>query len=217
MANDSILARWNLTLEELTEAVDSNPSLRGMLFGYVAETVLKKMWFSTEHITHAVKYDDHDRKRKGDLVVTYKGESFIVESKSLQTNMIKKVGQVWTGKAQCDASDRRTIELPDGSKITTTCLLPGEFDLLAVNCFAFENKWRFVFAKNSELPRSKYAKYTSKQRESLLASLIPISWPPEPPFHAAPYPLLDQILAERKATKGKLMILKDAQQIKVTD
>jgi hypothetical protein len=46
-------------------------------------------------------------------------------------------GDRWQGKAQVDASDSRTISLPDGSTMKTTCLLRGEFDILAVNCFAF--------------------------------------------------------------------------------
>jgi len=79
----TILERWQITAEELTEIVDANPSMRGNMFGYVAEMKLRKMWFSSERITESVKYDDHDRKKKGDLVVTYKGYSFIIESKSL--------------------------------------------------------------------------------------------------------------------------------------
>lgn len=194
----TILDRWSITPEELTELVDNNPSMRGVMLGYVAEMKLRKMWFSTERITHAVKYDDHDRKKKGDLVITYRGHSFIVESKSLQTNSIKREGDKFTGVAQCDASDRRVIELPDGSSVNTTCLLVGEFDLLAVNLFAFENEWRFVFAKNENLPRSRFRNYTPEQREHLLASLVPVSWPPEPPMYAEPFRLLDEIIEERQ-------------------
>src|ERR1051325_5595556 len=201
----NILDRWEITIEELTELVDKNPSLRGALLGYIAEMKLRNLWFSTERITHAIKYDDHDRKKKGDLVITYSDKSFIVESKSLQTNSIRieetPTGIRYKGKAQCDASDRRIIALPDGSEINTTCLLVGEFDLLAVNIFAFENSWRFIFAKNSDLPRSNYAKYTEAQRQYLLASLITVTWPPEPPFYAEPFRLLDEI-AEARDRKG---------------
>ena len=51
--------------------------------------------------------------------------------------MIEKTEEGWIGKAQVDASDRREIVLPDNSRVTTTCLLKGEFDILAVNVFAF--------------------------------------------------------------------------------
>lgn len=91
-------------------------------------------------------------------MVTYQGHRFVVESKSLHTHSIRKEGDVWLGKAQCDASDRRSVTFADGSTLETTCLLAGEFDILAVNLFAFQDEWRFVFAKNSELPRSTYKK-----------------------------------------------------------
>jgi hypothetical protein len=112
----NILQRWDITVEELTDAIDGNPSLRGMLFGYVAEHHLRKLWFmGRPHVTHYIKYDDHDRKKKGDLVVTYKGHPLKIECKSLQTNSIQRVGKVFTGKAQCDASDRRKVKFADGS------------------------------------------------------------------------------------------------------
>ena len=166
-----------------------------MLLGYVAEYKLRSMWFMGKPgVTLYVKHDDHDRKKKGDLVVTYKERPFIIESKSLQTHSIRKEGDVWLGKAQCDASDRRTVTFADGSTLETTCLLAGEFDILAVNLFAFENQWRFVFAKNSDLPRSTYKKYTPEQQSKLLASLVPVSWPPQPPFSDEPFSLMDQML-----------------------
>ena len=197
-AKKDILERWQITADELTELIDANPSMRGNMFGYVAEMKLRKMWFSNEHITHAVKYDDHDRKKKGDLVITYRNHSFIIEAKSLQTNSIRKVGDKFTGKAQCDASDRRIIELPDGSSVNTTCLLVGEFDLLAINVFAFEDEWRFLFVKNKDLPRSSYRNYTETQRQYLLASLVPIMYPPEMPLSDEPFKLLDEIIEERE-------------------
>jgi hypothetical protein len=162
-----------------------------MLLGYVAEYKLRSMWFiGRPGVTHHVKHDDHDRKKKGDLVVTYKTHPFIIESKSLQTNSIREEGGVWFGKAQCDASDRRIVTFTNGS----TCLLAGEFDILAVNLFAFENQWRFVFAKNSDLPRSTYRKYTPEQQAELLASLISVRWPPEPPFSEEPFSLMNEML-----------------------
>lgn len=212
---DSILTRWDISEAELTKLIDENPSLRGVMIGYHAEMKLKKIWFSTERITHSVKYDDHDRKKKGDLVITYKGQSFIVESKSLQTNSIEKVGRRYSGKAQCDASDRRVIELPDGSSVNTTCLLVGEFDLLSVNIYAFEGKWRFVFAKNDDLPRSRFRGYSDSQRQHLLASLVDVTWPPEPPLYAEPFRLLDELIRERKRRKRKPIIVKDDDRIVV--
>lgn len=191
-----ILERWDITSNEITGLLDANPSLRGMLFGYVAELKLRQMISVYPDVSHMTKFDDHDRKKKGDLYVIYKGRAFDVESKSLQTNSIVQnpsTGQ-WFGKAQVDASDRRTITLPDGSTMNTTLLLRGEFDILAVNCYAFEEKWHFVFAKNSDLPCSTYSRYTPTQQECLIASLIPVSWPPSPPFVTDIRILLDEMV-----------------------
>jgi hypothetical protein len=191
----TILDRWTITPEELTVAIDENPSLRGMLFGYVAEYKLRKLWFEDRpEVTHFVKHDDHNRKKKGDLVITYKGREFVIESKSLQTNTITKQGNTYSGKAQCDASDRRKVTFKDGSTLETTCLLEGEFDILAINCFAFKGEWLFTFCKNCDLPRSTYGKYTDVQRNALLASLVPTTWPSQPPFRDEPFSLLDELI-----------------------
>ncbi len=194
----NLLERWDISIEDLTEVVDANPSLRGMMLGYLAEVKLRNMWFAGPPVSEVHKYDDHDRKRKGDLVITYKGSHLIIECKSLQTNTIKRVEQKFTALAQVDASDRRIIKLPDGSTVNTTCLLVGEFDLLAVNLFACEECWRFVFAKNEDLPRSTFSKYSESQRKYLLSSLVKVTWPPEPPFYDEPFALLDEIAGERK-------------------
>lgn len=158
------LERWKLTAEELDEIVSANPSLRGFMFGYVSEYKLRKLWFSEERISHLIKYDNHDRSRKGDLSFIYNGVQVSVEVKSLQTRSVRRVGSDYVGKFQCDASDRRQVTLPNRQKIETTCLVVGEFDLLAVNLFEFEQEWRFAFAKNKELPRSRFSKYTPQQR-----------------------------------------------------
>ena len=194
---ETILDRWDVTPEELTELVEKNPSLRGMILGYLAELKLEKLWLSGDNVSEVIKHDDHDRKKKGDRVIRYKGQEFIFELKSLQSAMIEKTEEGWIGKAQVDASDRREIVLPDNSRVTTTCLLKGEFDILAVNVFAFEEKWRFVFAKNSDLPTSSYRKYTPYQRQHLLATLVTVSWPPRPPFSDEPFTLMNEIIQKR--------------------
>lgn len=194
--NQTILDRWDIIAEELTEIVASNPSMRGLMLGYIAEYKLREMWFEDERIENLTKYDDHDRKRTGDIAFFYKRVPIKVESKSLQTATIRKVDDVYTGKFQCDASDRREVILPNGERLTTTCLVVGHFDILAVNRFEFEQKWRFVFARNRDLPRSKYRGYTSEQQQYLLATLMDVTWPPQPPFVDDPFPLLDEIARE---------------------
>ncbi|MXX52847.1 MAG: helix-turn-helix transcriptional regulator, partial [Dehalococcoidia bacterium] len=156
----SILDIWKVTPGVLTNIVNQNPSLRGMLLGYVAEYKLQEMLLSEEAIEYIGKPDDHDRTSKGDHIIEYQGQRFVIESKSLQSRMVEKDGDTWRGKAQVDASDRRSIVLEDGTQIDTTLLMVGEFDVLAVNCFAFEQEWNFVFGRNSDLPRSRYRGYS---------------------------------------------------------
>ncbi len=192
---EDILKAWGITPGILTALLNQNPSLRGMLFGYVAELKLEQLWLNHPEITDCIKDDDHDRRKKGDRRIVYKGHSFVVEAKSLQASSIEHKDDGWFGKAQVDASDRREILLPSGDKVNTTLLLVGEFDILAVNVYPFEGKWDFVFASNQDLPRT--TRYTPAQRKYLLASLVPVTWPPRPPFVDNLYNLLDELVEER--------------------
>jgi transcriptional regulator with XRE-family HTH domain len=195
----TILERWNINAQELTKVVRENPSLRGLLLGYTAELKFEELLRGDPRVSYISKSDDHDRKKKGDRVIWYKDRELIIEVKGLQTNSIKKGEKGWSGKVQVDASDRREVELPDGSRVNTTCLLAGEFDLLAVNLFAFEEEWRFIFARNQDLPRSNFKNYTEAQRKWLLATLVEVTWPPRPPFHEDLFRVLDELARARKA------------------
>ena len=117
------------------------------------------------------------------------------EVKSIQTNSVKNLGNQWTGRAQVDASDSRDVVFPDGTSLKTTCLLRGQFDVLAINCFAFGGQWRFAFALNSELPANTYRRYTEYQRQHLLPTLITVDWPLRPPFKEDPNELLEILTA----------------------
>ena len=192
----SILEELGLTVEELTELIHSNPSLRGMVVGYAAEQKLRVYLQSRDEIIYIGKPDDHDRHNKGDHVIQYRDHRLTIEIKSLQTRMVTRDGDTWHGRAQVDASDRRTVILADGSALETTLLKVGEFDVLAVNCFAFGQGWNFVFAKNEDLPRSRYRNYTDEVRQQLIASLVPISWPPEPPFSVNLLEVLDSLISD---------------------
>ena len=194
----TILERWSISAAELTDVVDRNPSLRGMLFGYVAEENLHQILLTSRYVQDIRKDDDHDRRRKGDRVVTCADTTLIVESKSLQTNTIRRLetGEL-AGKVQCDASDRRLVNFADGTRLNTTCLLTGEFDILVVNLFAFQDRWLFAFALNEDLPRSTYKGYTAYQQSQLLATLIPVTWPVRHPFVTDVDQLLERLLRAR--------------------
>lgn len=213
----TILERWEISEEEFTELIDQNPSLRGMNLGYIAEKKFHDQFLNRPEITESSKDDDHDRAKKGDRRIRYKGHEFIVEVKSLQTNMCKDLGNgTWAGKSQVDGSDRRIVKFADGSELNTTLLLRGEFDLLAVNCFAFGEKWRFSFAKNSDLPTSSYKKYTEEQRKQLIASLVPVTWPPQAPFTDDPFKILDELIQEKAQPRPKV-VGEEAIEVKTVD
>ncbi|MBI5300792.1 MAG: restriction endonuclease [Chloroflexi bacterium] len=195
----TILDRWDISLDELTEVVNSNPSLQGFLIGYIGEFKLRKIWFSDGRVENVHKFDDHDRRHKNDLAITYQGCEFTIEVKSLQTNSVRQEGDDYRGAFQCDASDRRMVVLPNGRKVETTCLLVGGFDLIAVNLYAFRHAWEFAFALNRDLPRTENSKYTLAQRKHLLATSMKITLPVEPPFVNNPFTLLDRLVAEKQA------------------
>jgi hypothetical protein len=132
---------------------------------------------------------------------TYQGVTMQIEVKSIQTNSVKRLsGSTFQGIFQCDASDRRLVRLPNGESVQTTCLLVGEFDLVAVSLFQFLGEWVFAFAKNADLPRASN-RYPETIRPYLLASYrLQITWPLQAPFQADPFPLLAEIVLSRGAS-----------------
>jgi hypothetical protein len=86
--NKSILERWGITEQELTDLVDQNPSLRGIMLGYVAEKKFHDTFLDHPQITEKSKDDDHNRKRKGDRRIIYKGKSLTIEVKGTSKNCL---------------------------------------------------------------------------------------------------------------------------------
>jgi hypothetical protein len=74
-----------------------------MLLGYIAEAKLREILEGHGRATAFRKDDDHDRRKKGDLVVTYQGFEFKIEVKSLQTNTVEIL-------------DENEPDLPDGGR-----------------------------------------------------------------------------------------------------
>jgi hypothetical protein len=195
----TVLQWLELSVEELTQIIRENPSLRGMIVGYVAEFQLRKIFAADPRVSQLMKDDDHDRTSKGDLRFIYKEQTFRVEAKSLQTNLVKAaVNGVQICTFQCDASDARPVIFSDKSKVSTTNLLVGEFDMLAVNMFAVANRWTFGFAKNGELPRSTKLQFTELQRSELLATNMKITWPLSGIYNPEPFVVLDALVEERR-------------------
>lgn len=196
---------WDATREEFNELFERNPSIRGMVSGYLAEEKLKRRYWADDHrVSNLRSPDDHDREKKADWIFDYEGHEIFCEVKSLQSNHVERVesgdGETrWQGKFQCDASDRRPVTLPDGTELETTCLVQGEFDVLAVNLFEFGGQWRWAFARNEELPRTPYHGYDEAVRQYLLKGTMDIGWPlsDDAPYEADPWTVLDREVAVR--------------------
>jgi transcriptional regulator with XRE-family HTH domain len=195
----NILEKWDMKIADFETLIFDNPSLRGFVIGYLAEAKLREMIAKDPRITGLKKFDDHDRKNKHDLVIVYKNREYTIEVKSLQTSTVKvKEGDIYEARFQCDASDKRKIILEGGQEVTTTCLRFGDFDIVAVNLFAFRGKWEFGFALNRDLPASEYSKYPEALRKNLIKSIIPISMPFNDPFVSDISILLDRLHQERE-------------------
>lgn len=200
------LEEWDLGYAEINELLTDNPSLRSFVMGYAAEVKCKTRYFvGHPDITAIYKPDDHDRREKGDLIVTYKGERFGVEVKSIQTASMQPQRRSGEVKPcyQCDASDRRAVTFADGTSVETTALLVGEFDVLAVNIHAFKGEWNFVFAKNKDLPtmegasRGAAKNYTLLQQRNLIRTSISIGLEPGAPYSYNPFEVFDAIIQDR--------------------
>lgn len=217
--------KWNMTTEELAQLVEENPSLRSFIMGYGAELQLRKKYFEEElgsRVTGLHKEDDHDRSLKGDLTVALGERDVVFEVKSLQSNSTKWDAETETlvCEYQCDASDARYVELPDGTRHQTTCLLRGEFDILAVNLFPVTNDWNFLFALNADLASPTSGKLKNpddpehgralsvEELAALLKSSQKITfrkgWRWEPDIYFAdPFDAVEELLARRTATEAE--------------
>jgi hypothetical protein len=163
----------------LRRLIMENPSLRGIIYGYVAEAAFVNFLDDLKVSDH-FKPDDH-KKTKSDRTFDYKGRRYTIQLKSLQTNSIREVEKGnFRGKVQNDASDRRKLTLADGTRIETTCYRAGEYDILGVSLQPFVGTWRFAFKKNRDLKHSTYKKYPPEVQKVLLATLEDISFPLTP-------------------------------------
>jgi len=190
------LREWELTADEINEIIAENPPVLSVLSGFVAEYKFRKLWLADPRVSDLTRPRSHDRKSKGDFGFRYKERWFTVEVKSLDVPKIRKDETGFQGTFQCNASDARPVRLPNGEGLTTNCLVVGEFDVLAVSLFAFERQWRFASARNDDLPRSRWKKYSPSQQQYLLSSSMKVTWPLTAPYAENLFTVLDSILGK---------------------
>ena len=174
LANVLDPVRW--ATPELLMEIIKTPSLRGIVYGYVAEYEFRRYLREELRIEDYNRDDDH-KKTKSDLNFTYNHRRYSVQIKCLQTNSIKLANSIFSAIVQNDASDRRRVKLPNGEEIETTCYIAGEYDILVSTVQPFTGSWKFVFKRNKDLSKSKYHRHTEEQRKYLLATQEPITYP----------------------------------------
>lgn len=149
----NILSKF--TLGEIEEILSENSSLRGYLQGYLAEYSLKKQLLYLPNVASVVKIPDQSEE-KGDLRVTYKGLNITIEVKSIATDSVGEdiLNDTWKGTVQIKNTDSRQLELAGIEPFYSSYLKRGEFDILAISCYAVYNDWEFLFMENEHLPSS---------------------------------------------------------------
>lgn len=175
--------------DALVKLVKEKPSLRGMVLGNIAELLFERhlpQHYPEIRPEHIVGHDDHDRSaNKSDRTISFRGRSYAIQVKSIQTGSIKEErasGQL-CATLQNDGSDMRTVTLKDGSTVATTCYVRGEYDILAVPLFPFTGTDAFAYKRNEDCRATTHRSYTTLQREWLLATTEPICWPLSSDWH----------------------------------
>lgn len=182
--------RWT-DPEIILQVLESTPSVRGMVYGNLAEVQLSR-WL-VDHgvpLENQLRDDDH-AKTKSDRTIVHGSRRYTIQVKSMQTSSIREDGAGgFRAGIQCDGSDRRRVTLPNGHQVETTNYVAGEFMVLATPLHPFTQRWDFAFRLNSTLDRTTSAKYAPEDRPYLLKTMVPISWPLEEPWTTELFELL---------------------------
>lgn len=186
--------------EDLVEAIRRAPSLRGMILGYIAEEMFERHVLSQMTGASDIrKHDDHDRSlNKVDRDFVYNGRRYSIQLKSIQTVSIVYCHSAERLRAtvQNDGSDKRTVILPTGEKISTTNYKIGDYDILAVPLFPFTGEWTFAYKRNRDCRRSTYKGYSPEVQKYLLATTEIIHFPLDEGWTLDLPELLDDTLGE---------------------
>ena len=145
----------SFTFDDIKYLTEVNPYLRGYLHGYLAELVLLRTIQTLPGVDSVKKIPDVD-SRKGDLEIEYMGVNIVIECKSIGTGSVRvdPAHGDWSGTVSMKNSDKRVMVI-DGVERTLVNVDKGKFDILAVNCFAVDGVWDFVFIENRFLLEKK--------------------------------------------------------------
>jgi len=151
MNEASILSGFSMN--DIQEMIDENSSLRGYLQGYLAERSLKRQMLQIPGVSSVKKIPDR-ADEKGDFEVVYQGVPITVEVKSVMTSSVREdiLTQNWQGSVLVKNTDKREVTVEGVGTISTTKLTRGQFDILAICCFAVSGEWDFMFIENRFIP-----------------------------------------------------------------
>jgi hypothetical protein len=181
--------------KDVVSVLKSNPSLRGIVMGYVAEDRFEILVLSRLAGATRIRKDDDHKKSKSDRRFVHGGREYTVQLKSIQTNSIRDKDGMVVAVVQNDASDKRKLSLPSGKTIETTCYAVGEYDILAVPLYPFTGKWSdFAYKRNLDLSRSRFKGYSLEDRACLLATTERITWPLGTEWRTSLVELLDETI-----------------------
>lgn len=147
----------DVTFKELDSIIAENPYLRGYLQGYIAEFKLMNQLRLIPGVTKVEKIPDVD-SIKADIKVEYRGKIITIEVKSIKTDSVKDdvLNDTWEGTVSFKNTDKRDIEVEGLGVFSSYSLKKGEFDILAISCFAVSGKWEFIFIENQYLPEKSF-------------------------------------------------------------
>lgn len=171
-------------MDEVEALAAASPNLYSFLSGYKAESVLACEHLGHPEITDMGKPRDHDRARRGDRLIAYRGEHLLLELKSLEAGSIRidQVTGALSAWAQVIASGSREVSTPDGSRLRHSHVLVDSMDLLAVSLHGFGCGWRFAFAPARLLERTTNPRLPASARPHLLRCRQRVTLPLKPPW-----------------------------------
>lgn len=159
----SNIAPLNLTVSQLTDLLEENPSLRGMCMGYAVEYHVREQLLQEDVVNSVNKQRDHDRESKYDFLVDTIAGDIRIEVKMLRPNDIVRMSKSYS-----------SVTHPEGIEevIDTFDILKSTFDVLAVvNPTTFEA----YYILSSDLPDSTARTVPEEYRHMFCKTAFPLA------------------------------------------
>lgn len=146
----------NLTVEQFSELMAANPSLRGMCTGYAMEVHARERLLNEPGVQAVTKITDHDRESRFDLLVEHEGYDMRVEVK-----LIRESGQVHTAGYENPLYEEsfRTYDTPR-----------DRYDVLCMAKIDEDGSFFLKFVDVKDIPPSTCSHIPEEKRDRFLKS-----------------------------------------------